>query len=105
MSAVAAAPAPTRFQRWLAAWCVLTVLALGVFGASPQLHEHLHADAGHPDHGCAVTWFSAGIENAGSVDLLVSPAQFPARTEPALPVRPADEVLHRLPPGRGPPLR
>ena len=34
-----------------------------VFSAAPALHEHLHADAAHPQHECAITIVESGIES------------------------------------------
>ena len=39
------------------------LLAL-VLSAAPVLHEHLHSDAGHPQHECAITIVEAGVANA-----------------------------------------
>ncbi len=36
------------------------LLAVVVLAALPQLHETIHADAGHEDHQCAVTLYQHG---------------------------------------------
>ena len=33
-----------------------------VVGAAPALHEHLHSDAAHPQHECAITLVESAIE-------------------------------------------
>lgn len=85
---------------------VLLALLAGVQAMviSERLHEHVHADAQHADHQCAVTLFSSG-----TVDTAASAVTVPA-PEAALvvflslpqPVLVAAE--HRLPPGRAPPV-
>jgi hypothetical protein len=35
-----------------------------VLSAAPALHEHLHSDAGHPQHECAITIVESGLEAA-----------------------------------------
>ena len=34
-----------------------------LLSAAPALHEHLHSDAGHPQHECALTIVETGIES------------------------------------------
>ena len=57
---------PRPFLRWMAAGCALLVVVLGLFAASPQLHELIHHDANHVDHECAVTIFHHGVEDTGA---------------------------------------
>lgn len=45
-----------------------------VLSAAPALHEHLHSDAGHPQHECAITIVATGIE-AGDAPLTVAAPQ------------------------------
>jgi len=59
---------PRPFFRCTALLAVLCVLALGIFAASPELHEKMHAahsDHAVPvtdaDHVCAVTLFANGL--------------------------------------------
>ena len=33
-----------------------------VLSAAPALHEHLHSDAAHPQHECAITIVESGVE-------------------------------------------
>ena len=46
----------------------LALVALGSFlfayvlSAAPALHEHLHSDAAHPQHECAITIVESGVE-------------------------------------------
>jgi len=49
-------------RRLMATGCAALVFALGVFAASPVLHQQLHhgVDAGHDD-GCAVVLFASGV--------------------------------------------
>lgn len=98
-------------QHAYAALCVGLLLALGIFGASANLHAALHgADARHATHqptaddGCAITLFASGVE---------VPVDVPAAAP--MPRQPVSERLtvatdacfaepdHRLRPGRGPP--
>ncbi|WP_415908421.1 hypothetical protein [Oleiharenicola sp. Vm1] len=51
---------PPRSSRWLAALLAVTVWALGVLAASPELHAALHGDSGDHAHECAVTLFAHG---------------------------------------------
>jgi hypothetical protein len=101
-SPAAAAPA----FRWVAVFCALAVWMLGLLAVSPQLHAALHGEADQPDHTCAVTLFSHGVETASvGPGLIVAPALFPfgeCAPPPALLVVASPD---RLPPGRGPPLR
>jgi len=53
-------------QRIVAIGIVAAVLMLAVLAASPELHQLIHADAGHADHECAVTLFQHGVETASA---------------------------------------
>ena len=91
--------------RWVALFCASAVWALGLLAVSPQLHEKLHADAGHQDHACAVTLFSHGVDDAGaSADLTVVPLV--ALDEKVAPYseRAALAPRYWLLPGRAPPV-
>ena len=49
-------------RRTLATGCVALILALGLFAASPTLHERLHVDPQTTaDDGCAVALFATGV--------------------------------------------
>jgi hypothetical protein len=43
-----------------AALALVLVLALGAFAASPSLHQRLHTDSHHPDHGCIICALARG---------------------------------------------
>ncbi len=101
-----ASPRPiSRALRGVAVLCAITVWLLGLFAASSQLHISLHADADHAAHTCAIILFSHGLEDSlGCVDLVVTPALFPAGEIATAAVAPLTDTPDRLPPGRGPPL-
>jgi hypothetical protein len=44
-----------------------------VLSAAPALHEHLHSDAAHPQHECAITIVESGIETGGASLSLAAP--------------------------------
>jgi len=95
--------AATRRQTVIALILVATVLLLDAMAASPALHEWIHADAGAPDHQCAVTLFAHGQVHAASVAVpLPAPLSFIVTTPCCVFVafRPA---IEDLPAGRGPP--
>ena len=72
----------------------------------PELHEWVHPDAGHEDHGCAVTLFASGGIHFAAIDLVdagnpshwlqVAVLLFPPQVL-------ASTQTERLVPGRGPP--
>jgi len=93
-------------RRLLAAGCIALVFALGLFAASPVLHEQLHHDAvPSVDDGCAVVLFANGVSvPLAMVDAPPAPAEwqeqiFAGSTELLL-----DSPRYRLLPGRGPPV-
>ena len=51
---------PSALRTALAAALALCVLVAGWMAASPELHEHLHHDAGHADHTCLATMIASG---------------------------------------------
>ena len=102
---------PSSFHRFTALLAVLCVLALGVFAASPELHEKLHhTDSGHAvpvdeaDHGCVVTLFANGLLALALFCLLLLLAPL-ARdgVVRALDEIAATEPRYRLLPAQGPP--
>lgn len=96
---------PRPVLRGLAVFCALAVWMLGLLAASPQLHAALHTDADQTDHSCAVTLFSHGCDDGlGAVCLACAPILFVTCEKTVQPALPVADVLHRLPPGRGPPL-
>jgi len=97
--------APKPALRWVAVFCALTVWLLGLLATSPQLHAALHADADHTDHECAITLFSHGIEDGTACALLASVPLLQVENKSAIqPISSVADALHRLPPGRGPPV-
>ena len=88
----------------LAAVCTALVLTLGVFAASPSLHERLHHDTGACDDGCAIVLFANGVSMPLAAPALPPPSA-DWREQPYLA---SVEVLRNSPrylqlPGRGPP--
>lgn len=106
MDAIRHVPSPGLLRRGLAATCVALVLLLGVFAASPTLHERLHQDndPAVPDQ-CGVVLFVTGV--AVPVPLHVAPP-VPAEWISPLPVQwitvRLDPPRYLLRPERGPPL-
>ena len=47
----------------------LCVLVAGLMAVSPELHEHLHHDAGHADHVCLATMIASG----GCESVMITP--------------------------------
>jgi hypothetical protein len=89
----------------LAVGCIALVIALGLFAASPLLHQQLHHHSGADDDGCAVVLFATGV----SVPLDL-PALLPPSTEShAQPYVAFSELFldspgYLQPRGRGPPV-
>jgi hypothetical protein len=79
------------------------VLLLNAMAASPELHELIHADAGHADHQCAVTLFGHGQIDSSVV------AMVPAAATASFPICFRFEIfafapaIENLPAGRAPP--
>jgi hypothetical protein len=66
-------PRPGWFRSALAGVVGLCVLMAGLMAASPELHEHLHHDAGHADHTCLATMIAdGGCESVSIAPLLVA---------------------------------
>jgi len=63
---------PGKFAKAaLASLLVGFVLLLSVVSVSPAIHHFIHADAGDPDHHCAVTEFIKGqVESAAVAPLI-----------------------------------
>ena len=57
----------------------IALAALGAFllafvlSAAPALHEHLHSDAAHPQHECAITIVETGIETGDAPLTIAAP--------------------------------
>lgn len=97
--------AASRALRGVAAVCALIVWLLGFFAASSQLHGSVHHEADHAGHTCAITFFSAGLDDPlGCTGISVIPALFPVSETPADLASPLPDADGRLPPGCGPPL-
>lgn len=94
------------FRRLLAIVGVGLILALGIFAASPALHNQLHASGpATAEDGCAVALFAGGVSVAAPMTAL-PPATAHLSELPGIAAR---EVLLDLPryllqPERGPPL-
>jgi hypothetical protein len=83
--------------------CIATLLLLSVLAASPALHHHIHHDADHADHHCAVTMLASGqVLLAAAAPLIVRPMIFSweKAAEPDFVFIATD---HPLLPGRAPP--
>ena len=63
---------PSRAAVALAAFSAF--LLAFVLSAAPALHGHLHSDAAHPQHECAITIVETGIES-GDAPLAVAAPQ------------------------------
>ena len=48
-----------------------------VLSAAPALHEHLHSDAAHPQHQCAITIVESGIDSGDAPRLIAAPGAAP----------------------------
>ena len=92
-------------RRALAAGSAAMVFALGVFAASPALHEQLHVGSDSAlDDGCAIVLFANGV----SMPLAMTAPPPPVATWCQQPPVSAPEVLvesprYLLQPERGPP--
>jgi hypothetical protein len=97
-------PLALAFRRCLAAGAAALVLLLTFLSASPEAHEHLHEDADHAEHSCAVVLFAHGL----TFVLEVISARAPATAWNAFVALPDRELFltaapHLHPPERGPP--
>ena len=65
-------------RRLLAAGCIVLVFALGLFAASPVLHNQLHhGPAPSTDDGCAVVLFANGVSvPAALISIPPAPAEW-----------------------------
>jgi hypothetical protein len=94
------------FRRVLATGCAAVIFALGLFAASPTLHEQLHhkADASSDD-GCAVVLFAGGVSMPLAV--MATPPPSAEWSEPVYAVSTEiflDSPRYLLQPERGPPV-
>lgn len=63
----------------------LGVLAIGLAARSPETHEHVHEDASHPEHACAITLAATGYCDTSAPTPAIAPelcAPTPAPTAP-----------------------
>jgi hypothetical protein len=96
------------FVRWsklsLGSLLVGCVLLLNVLAASPNLHQLVHADAGQPEHQCAVTFFTHGQMEASVAVVAAAVPVAPFEFLPHTSVSFLDTLVATLPPGRAPPV-
>jgi hypothetical protein len=93
-------------RRILATGCAVLIFALGLFAASPTLHEQLHAGTpGSLDDGCAVVLFASGIAVSMPV-IALPPVAGQWHELPAVSSREIflDSPRYLLQPERGPPV-
>jgi hypothetical protein len=94
------------FRRLLATGCAVLVFALGLFAASPTLHEQLHHNAPPAsDDGCAIILFAGGV----SMPLTFNSIPLPPAEWRELPYVSTTELRlasprYLLQPERGPPV-
>jgi len=97
----------TEFRRRITALgCAMLVFALGVFAASPVLHEQLHAGPqAVSDDGCAVALFASGVSLVVPV-VALSPFSTQWSELPAAAARDflPESPRYLLQPERGPPV-
>ena len=55
------------FRRFLAAGLAALVLALGMLSVAPAAHKHLHDDADHEDHECAIVFLAHGVTLSSAI--------------------------------------
>lgn len=94
------------FRRLLAASCIALVMALGVFAASPSLHELLHHhNQTALNDGCAIALFARGVSVPLTV-IAVPPAPVEWRRQSIADSTELFLVSSRylLQPERGPPV-
>jgi hypothetical protein len=94
---------PSSASRILAAGLAALVWTLSLLAYAPTAHEHLHDDAHHEDHHCAIVLLAQGVDVAASAVRVPVP-EFRLTTLPV--AAPAEVVLPEarlLPPACGPP--
>ncbi len=93
-------------RRLLAGGAAVLVFALGVFAASPALHDWLHGTEATPaDDGCAVVLFASGVSVPLEAIALAPPVELGRETRCVVP----QEIFLASPrylrrPERGPPV-
>jgi hypothetical protein len=91
-------------QMVIASLMTALVLLLNGMAASPSLHELIHADAGKPDHECAVTLFAHGQVDSASVAVPIIASLVLIQTVPSLEISVFHPIADRLRAGRAPPV-
>lgn len=93
-------------RRLLATGCAVLIFALGLFAASPTLHDQLHAGSHAAwDDGCAVALFASGVSMAPALVALPPSAEEWCEL-PGVATREVllDSPRYLLQPERGPPV-
>jgi len=93
-------------RRLLATGCAVLIFTLGLFAASPALHDQLHAGSHAAwDDGCAVALFASGVSVTPALVALPPPA-VEWRELPCVVTREVllDSPRYLLQPERGPPV-
>jgi len=92
-------------RRFLAAGIALLVFALGVFAASPALHDWLHSRTGTAtDDGCAIVLFAGGVSVPLAVTALPPSVEWSGQSYGRSKEIFLDSPRYLLQPGRGPPV-
>lgn len=96
----------SRLRRALAAGGAALIFALGLFAASPILHQHLHHGADSaPDDGCAIVLFAAGVSVPLAVTAPRPPPEVGQERRSAVTIEVLlDSPRYLLQPERGPPV-
>jgi hypothetical protein len=94
------------FRRVVATGCAAVIFALGLFAASPSLHEQLHHKGDtSSDDGCAVVLFAGGVSMPLAVMAPPPPsAEWSEQTYAVSTEIFLDSPRYLLQPERGPPL-
>ena len=94
------------FRRGLAASCAALILTLGLFAASPVLHQRLHHDADSTNSDrCAIVLFMSGISMPSAVSAPPPPVGDWREHQPACPAKLyLGSPRYLLRPERGPPV-
>lgn len=97
---------PPISRRIIAAGLGALVLVVAMLSAAPALHKHLHDDADHADHECAIVYLAHGVTLATTIAAAPAPEivwleNFPATPESLFITSPK----HLLPLKCGPPER
>ena len=81
------------------------IFTLGLFAASPVLHQQLHSADSAYEEGCPIVMFATGVSLAVAVTAPLPPPAHPVdATRPAVAELFLDSPRYLLQPERGPPL-